>query len=107
MRGRWQTDRRDAGGVLPDPYPLHLDEPAVSHRQRLVRRIPAGDLVLDRRGSGQHLQRPVVPDHHCRDDFCCRHAVRQGNQGRGHLRQRLNVCFRASRPVQGTRARPG
>ena len=38
--GVW-PDRGHAGGNVPDPHPLHLDEPAVPHRQRLVRRLPA------------------------------------------------------------------
>ena len=32
-----------AGRTLPDPHPLHLDVAALSYRQRLVRRPPAGD----------------------------------------------------------------
>jgi hypothetical protein len=30
---------------VPDPHPLHLDVPALPHRQRLVRRLPAGHLA--------------------------------------------------------------
>ncbi len=36
-----RPDRRHAGGDVPDAHPLHLDEPAVPHRQRLVRRPAA------------------------------------------------------------------
>ena len=35
---------------------------ALSHRQRLVRRLPAGDGVRDRGGDRQHLLRSLVPD---------------------------------------------
>ena len=35
---------------------------ALSHRQRLVRRLPAGHRVCDRGGHRQHLFRPVVSD---------------------------------------------
>jgi hypothetical protein len=36
-----RADRRRAGGAVPHPHPLHLDEPALPHRQRLVRRHAA------------------------------------------------------------------
>ena len=54
-------DCRVAGRTIPRADPLHLDVAAVSHRQWLVRRLPAGDLVRHRRGHRQHLQRTVVP----------------------------------------------
>ena len=28
-----------AGGIVPNPHPLYLNEPALSHRQWLVRRL--------------------------------------------------------------------
>jgi MFS family permease len=78
-----------AGGDVPDAHPLHLDVAAVSHRQWLVRRLPAGDRLRDRGGQGQHLLGALVSDcgraHYARD----RHAVRQGNQELGHLRTGL------------------
>jgi hypothetical protein len=33
---------RGAGRDVPDPHPLHGDEPALSYRHRLGRRLPAG-----------------------------------------------------------------
>ena len=81
-----RPDRRHAGGNVPDAHPLHLDEPAVPHRQRLVRRPAAHHRLRHRGADRQHVQRPLVPDHHRRRDLRHRHAVHQGNQGRRHLR---------------------
>jgi hypothetical protein len=64
-----RPDRRDAGGAVPDAHPLHLDEPAVPHRQRLVRRPAAHHGLRHRRADRQHVQRPLVPDHHRRATF--------------------------------------
>src|SRR5690606_19056448 len=79
-----RPDRGVAGGVVPDPHPLHLDVAAVPHRQRLVRRLPADDLVRAGGGLGQHLPRPVVSDRDRGDDPGDRHAVPAGNQGSRH-----------------------
>lgn len=81
-----RPDRGHAGGNVPDPHPLHLDEPAVPHRQRLVRRLPAPGRL--RRGGRhrQHLRRPVVPDHHRGHDPGHRHALRARVQGQRHQR---------------------
>ncbi len=57
-----RPDRGDARRAVPQPHPLHVDVAALSHRQRLVRRLPADDGVRDGRGDGQYLLRPVVPD---------------------------------------------
>ncbi len=84
-----RPDRGDAGGAVSDPDPLHLAVAAVSHRQRLVRRLPARDLVCDRGRHRQHLRRAVVPDHRGGDDVRDRYAVPAGNQGPRHLRGRL------------------
>lgn len=43
-----RADRGDAGRDVSDPDPLHIDVDALSHPQRLVRRLPAGDRVRDR-----------------------------------------------------------
>ncbi len=72
------------GRAVPDPDPLHLDVAAVPHRQRLVRRLPAGHLVRPGRRHRQHVRRPVVSDHDRGDDGGDRHAVPARNQGRGH-----------------------
>jgi hypothetical protein len=52
----------------------------------------------------QHLQRPVVPDHHRGHDLRDRRPVHQGNQGRGHLRQRLmpESCYAGNQVRRGT-----
>ena len=55
-----RPDRRLAGRAVPDADPLHLDEPALSHRQRLVRRLPADDRVRARRRDRQYLFGPLV-----------------------------------------------
>ena len=64
-----RPDRRLAGRTVPDPHPLHRHVAALSHRQRLVRRLPARDRVRHRGGHRQHLLRPVVPDHHRGDEL--------------------------------------
>ena len=50
--GVW-PDCRHAGGAVPNAYPLHIDEPALSHWQWLVWRIFARHFVLDRGCTGQ------------------------------------------------------
>ena len=42
---------------------------ALSHRQRLVRRLPAGDRVRHRGGDRQHLFGPLVPDRRRGDEL--------------------------------------
>ncbi len=93
-----RTDRRDAGRALPDPHPLHVHVVAVSHRQRLVRRVPAANRVRAGRVQGRHLLRPVVPDHHRGDHADRRYALHPRDQGRGHLRERLTVCASTKAP---------
>ncbi len=57
-----RADRRLARGTVPDPHPLHRPVAALSYRQRLVRRLPAGHRVRHRGGHRQHLLRPLVSD---------------------------------------------
>ena len=76
--GVW-ADRGDAGGDVPGANPVHVDVAAVSHRQWLVRRVPAGDGVRDRRGEGEHLLGAVVSDRDRAGDVRDRDAVRQGD----------------------------
>src|SRR6185503_11270838 len=45
------------------PHPLYRAVVALSHRQRLVRRLPAGDRLRDRGGNRQHLLGALVSDH--------------------------------------------
>ena len=56
---------RPAGGAdgrtVPDPHPLHLDVPALPHRQWLVRRFPADGVVCPGGVHRGHLLRAVVP----------------------------------------------
>ena len=87
-----RPDRRHAGGTVPHAHPLHVDEPAVPHRQRLVRRLAADDSVRDGGRHRRHLLRPLVPGDRRRRHVRHRHALHQGNQGRGHLRSRLTSC---------------
>ena len=68
--------------TVPDPHPLQRPVAALSHRQRLVRRLPAGDRVRDRGGDRQHLFRPVVSDHHRGDELRRRVDLPAGDQGR-------------------------
>ncbi|CAM2181896.1 hypothetical protein BLAT2472_60047 [Burkholderia latens] len=62
----------------------------------MVRRLPAGDRVRDRRRQGRHLLGPLVSDRdragHVRD----RSAVRQGDEGLQHLRAGLRSLRLAS-----------
>ena len=57
VRVRRRRDRalrpagRRIGRDVPDPDPLHRDEPALSHRHRLGRRLPARHQLRDRRAS--------------------------------------------------------
>ena len=44
-----RADRGAAGRAVPDAHPLHLDEPALSYRQWLVRRLPADHRLRDGR----------------------------------------------------------
>ena len=81
-----RADRRLAGGTVPDPHPLQRPVAALSHRQRLVRRLPAGDRVRHRRRDRQHLFRAVVPDRDRRDEPRRRAAVPARNQGSRHHR---------------------
>lgn len=48
------------GRTVPDPHPLFLAVPAVPHRQRLVRRLPAHGLVRPGGVHRRHLLRPLV-----------------------------------------------
>ena len=85
-----RPDRGDAGGAVPDAHPLHLDEPAVPHRQRLVRRPAAVD------HASPWSRRTATCSTACGIRSCIAAvcfvigaAVHQGNQGRRHLRPRL------------------
>ena len=57
-----RTDRGVARRAVPGAHPLHVDVVAVSHRQRLVRRLPADRVVRARRADRRYLLRAVVPD---------------------------------------------
>ena len=70
---------------------------ALSHRQRLVRRLPAGDRVRHRGGDRQHLLRPVVSDRDSGDEL--RHradlpARDQGSRHHRHVTERRGGCSR-------------
>ena len=79
-----RADRGDAGRIVPDQDPLHLDVAALSHRQRLVRRIAARDRVRDRGLDRRYLRRSLVPDHLRIDHRGRRLLLPAGNQGRRH-----------------------
>ena len=79
-----RADRRLAGRDVPDPHPLQRRVAALSHRQRLVRRLPAGNCIRHRRGHRQHLFGPVVPDRHCRHELCGRAHLPARNQRPRH-----------------------
>ena len=57
---------------------------ALSHRQRLVRRLPAGHRVRDRGRDRQYLLRPVVSDRGRGDELRRRPDLPARNQGSGH-----------------------
>ena len=77
-----RPDRGDAGRTVPDQDPLHLDVAALPHRQRLVRRTVARDLVRDRGLDRRYLCRSVVSDHLRIDHRGHRLLLPAGNQGR-------------------------
>ena len=79
-----RADRGDAGRTVPDQDPLHLDVAALSHRQRLVRRIAARDRVRDRGLDRRYLRGSVVSDHLRVDHRGRRLLLPAGNQGRRH-----------------------
>jgi MFS family permease len=79
----------DAGRTVPHPDTLHLDEPSVSHRQRLVWGLAANHRICHRCANRQYVQRPLVSDHHCRSYLRHRHLVHPRDQGREYLRERL------------------
>ena len=79
-----RADRGDAGRTVPDQDPLHLDVAALSHRQRLVRRIAAGDRVRDRGLDRRYLRGSLVSDHLRFDHRGRRLLLPAGNQGRRH-----------------------
>ncbi len=78
-----RTDRRVARRAVPGTHPLHVDVVAVSHRQRLVRRIPADGVVRARRADRRYLLRAVVPDRRRGRDDDHRCAVLAGQARRG------------------------
>jgi hypothetical protein len=59
--GIWAR-RRVPGGILPGPHPLHVGVGALSHRQRLGRRIGAVHHHGGFRGHRQHRLRIALPD---------------------------------------------
>ena len=79
-----RADRGDAGRTVPDQDPLHLDVAALSYRQRLVRRIAAGDRVRDRGLDRRYLRRPLVSDHLRVDHRGRRVLLPARDQGRRH-----------------------
>ena len=79
-----RADRGVPGRALPDPDPLHLDVAAVPHRQRLVRRHAAADRDRDGRAQGEHLLRPLVPDHRRPDHAWSSARSSCGDQGPRH-----------------------
>ncbi len=77
-----RPDRRLPRRAVPDADPLLVDEPAVPHRQRLVRRLPAVPRRRARRAHRQHLLRALVPDPHRRDERPGRTVLPARDQGR-------------------------
>ena len=67
-----------------DEDPVHVDVAPLSHRQRLVRRLPPTDRLRDRRRHGEHLLGTLVPDRRRGDHAGDRCAVRPRDEGRGH-----------------------
>ncbi len=63
-----RADRFGARRAVPDAHPLLRHVAALSHRQRMVRRAAAGDVVRHRRIDRRHLFRALVSRHHRRGD---------------------------------------
>ncbi len=76
-----RAHRRLAGRTVPGPYPLHLHVLALSHRQRLVRRLPAHRRLRTRRPHRRYLLRPVVPHPHRSHHRPHRRPLPTRNQG--------------------------
>ena len=78
------ADRRVAGGTLPHPHSLQRPVAALSHRQRMVRRLPARDRVRHRGRDRQHLLRSLVPDRDRMHESRRRLLLPAGDEGRRH-----------------------
>ena len=82
--------RADCGSprrALPDTHPLLGAVAALSHRQRLVRRTAAGDLLRHGGAVGRYLLRALVSDRHCRRHGHHRVVVRTRNPQARHLQE--------------------
>ena len=100
-----RADRGLPRRAVPDADPLFVDEPAVSHRQWLVRRIPAVPGRRPRRAVGEYLLRAVVPDRRRRDERHRRPHRAARNEGRRHPVMRAGAArTRALRPRRRARA---
>ena len=97
-----RPDRGHAGRALPDPHPLLRHVAALSHRQRLVRRLPAADRLRHRGGDRQHLLGPLVSDRDRGDDLRHRPALHAGDQG-----SRTSTQTTTDRVAAGRRNRAG
>ena len=78
------ADRRVAGGTLPHPHSLQRPVAALSHRQRMVRRLPPRDRVRHRGSDRQHLLRSLVPDRDRMHESRRRLLLPAGDEGRRH-----------------------
>src|SRR3954453_8143383 len=78
--------RRSPRGWWNSSPPASLQRPvaALSHRQRMVRRLPPRDRVRHRGSDRQHLLRPVVPDRHRMHESRRRLLLPAGDEGRRH-----------------------
>ncbi len=79
-----RADRGLPRRAVPDAHPLFVHEPAVPHRQWLVRRVPALPGRRPGRAHGEHLLRALVPDRDRRDERHRRLHRAPGNEGRRH-----------------------
>ena len=101
-----RPDRRCAGGVLPNPHPLHRPVAALPHRQRLVRRPPAGHLVRDGGSDRRHLLWSLVSDRRGAHDLRHRCDLRPRDLQAGHL-QAVVSCIGAPKQWDRSERRSG
>ena len=101
-----RADRGVPRRAVPRAHPLHVDVAPLPHRERLVRRHAPAARDGDRREAGQHLRRPLVPDHRRADHVRHRRAVPARDAARPHprgARRRVRRCRDPARPDRAAR----
>ena len=100
------ADRSVPGGILPRQNPLHVGVGAVSHRQRLGRRIGAVHHLGGFRGDGQPRLRADLPDRGSRGVLRARTLSDAGDPSYQHLGAGKGESSIITRQVTCGAARP-